>query len=179
MAFQIVRQRARDYMCLSTDVKITAGIIPGSVLHELDTNVYYIFDGTQWIVQNVLSIYMTTTIDLQQAAGDYTLYASNGTVYIGYFRLTLPNVDVSDDATITSISVQSTMTVPNVIISATQGVKANLTPLKEFIYTGVPFFVTDKKDIELTIAGGAADDPTVCSVAIRYQAVTPTGYLNI
>jgi hypothetical protein len=126
----------------------------------------------------VVDMVLGTTVDLQQAAGDYTLYtATSGAVFVTGFTLTLPNVNVSNDVNITSISVQSDMTVPNVVISAAAGAKANLTALKAFTYTGAPFTLTVGKLIQLTIAGGAADAPTLCTVTARCIPITPSAYL--
>ncbi|GAI96078.1 unnamed protein product, partial [marine sediment metagenome] len=43
-------------------------------------------------------------------------------------------------------------------------------------YTGVIMIKVGKK-IQLTIAGGAADNPTVCDVIAEYRAVASGGYL--
>lgn len=44
-------QTAKDYVCLSTDVKKTEGIANGSSCLEMDTGDIYFFDeaGEQWI----------------------------------------------------------------------------------------------------------------------------------
>ena len=166
------------YVGLSGDSKPT-GVPVGSTFLESNTNAKYITpDGTNWSVEKVGSIVIPTTIDLQQAAANYDLYtATGGTVYVEAFTITLPNVDCSDDITITSISVQSDMTAVTVILSAADGAVANLTALASFSYSGAPFALTVGKKIQLTIAGGAADAPTVCTVSVRYQAVTPAAYL--
>jgi len=151
---------------------------PGSTYWTWDTGVLYItYDGTNWVAYSVNSVVQPGTIDLQQAAGPYDLFtATGGSVYVEYFTLTLPNVNVSDDATITSIAVASdTTTVINLITSAA-GAKANLTANKAFTYA-TPFALPVGKKIILTIAGGAADAPTVCITSCRYRAINPAGYL--
>jgi len=128
--------------------------------------------------QGIKSIIIPTTVDLNQVAGDYDLYtATGGTVYVENLTITLPNVNCADDATISSISIQSDMATPDVVLSATAGAKANLTALASFTYSSPPFALTVGKKIQLTIAGGASDAATVCTVDCRYQAVTPAAYL--
>lgn len=170
--------KIKNYIGLSTDTKPT-GALEGSEFWEYDTNITYkTYDGTNWEAYKVGSIVIPTTIDLNQAAGDYDLYeATGGTVYVEHFTITLPNVDCSDDALLTSISIQSDMATPDVLLSAVDGAVANLTALASFAYSGSPFALTVGKKIQLTIAGGAADAATVCTVSCRYQAVTPAAYL--
>jgi len=118
-----------------------------------------------------------TTIDLQQAAGSYDLFTgTTQDVVVEKLVIRLPNVDVSDDANITSISIQTDDATPQVFISATDGAKANLTPEAQLGYTGVVLIKVGKK-IRLTIAGGAADAQTVCDVVAEYRAVVSGGYL--
>lgn len=162
----------------SSDTKPTS-VPAGSTFWEHNTNILYVtYDGTNWVPRDIKSIVLPTTIDLQQVAGDYDLYtATGGTVYIETFALTLPNVDCSDDAALTGITVQSDMATPDEIISAAAGAVANLTANKAFSYSSPLFALTVGKKIQLTIAGGAADAATVCTVTCRYQAVTPAAYL--
>jgi len=178
MAYKVIPGvTPKSWIGLSTDTKPTEPLV-GSTVYDTDNGTEWIFDGSDWVVKRVLSITIPTTIDLQQVAGDYDLYtATGGTVYIVGFRITLPNVDCSDDVNITSISVQSDMTTVNIVLSAADGAKANLTALASFIYSGSPFALTTGKKIQLTIAGGAADAATVCTVSCRYLAVTPAAYL--
>lgn len=119
----------------------------------------------------------STTIDLQQAAASYDLFTgTTQDVILEKLVIRLPNVDVSDDATITSISIQTDDVTPQVIISATNGAKANLTAEAQLGYAGVVLVKVGTK-IRLTIAGGAADDPTVCDVMAEYRAQVGGGYL--
>ena len=168
----------RRFLGLSTDTKPTSVEI-GSIFWEYDTNAEYVtYDGTNWAVKSIFSIVLPTTIDLNQAAGDYDLYtATGGTVYIEKFNITLPNVDCSDDAALTSISIQSDMATPDVVLSSVDGAVANLTANASFEYAGAPFALTVGNKIQLTIAGGASDAATVCTVSCRYSAVTPAAYL--
>jgi len=119
----------------------------------------------------------TTTIDLQQAADTYDLFiGTTQDVVVERLLIRLPNVDVSDDVTITSISIQTNDTTAQVFISAADGAKVNLTAEAQLGYTGVIMIKVGKK-IQLTIAGGAADEATVCDVIAEYRAVVAGGYL--
>lgn len=42
----------RDYICLSTDTKITEGIGDGSTCLEVDTGILFIFYKDRWYAQN-------------------------------------------------------------------------------------------------------------------------------
>lgn len=170
----------KRFIGLSTDAKPTTDIHIGSTFFEYDTGVLYIcYDGTNWAPKSATSFVQATTVDLQQAAGDYTLYtATTGYVFVEYFKLTLPAVNCADDAAITSIHVDTDMVVPVMLISTTQGAKAQLTAGKSFVYA-TPFTLDTGKVIQLTIAGGAADAATVCTVFCRYTPVIPGAYLAI
>jgi hypothetical protein len=118
-----------------------------------------------------------TTIDLQQAADTYDLFiGTTQDVVVEKLLIRLPNVDVSDDVTITSISIQTNDETAQTFISATDGAVDKLTAEAQLGYTGVIMIKVGKK-IQLTIAGGAADDPTVCDVIAVYRAVAGGGYL--
>jgi len=118
-----------------------------------------------------------TTIDLQQAAASYDLFTgTTQDVIAEKLVIRLPNVDVSDDVTITSISIQTDDATPQVFISSTTGAKANLTAEAQLSWTGAILIKTGTK-IQLTIAGGAADAPTVCDVIAECRAVVAGGYL--
>lgn len=119
-----------------------------------------------------------TTVDLQQAAGDYDLYTAAGDVYISALSITLPNVDCSDDATITGISIQTDDVAPVVILSAAAGAVANLTAEAEFNFA-TPFILADTQKIQLTIAGGAADAPTSCTVVVTFRPIDAGAYLSV
>lgn len=123
---------------------------------------------------------VATTIDLQQAAASYDLFTGTGQDVVTeglIFRL--PNVDVSDDATITSISIQSDDVTPSTFLSTAAGVKSNLTAeaqLAANINNGILIKVGTK--IQLTIAGGASDDATICDVIAHYRSVVSGGTLS-
>jgi hypothetical protein len=118
-----------------------------------------------------------TTEDLQQAAAAYDLFTgTTQDVVVERLVFRLPDVDVSDDATITSISIQTDDATPQVLISSALGAKANLTAEAQLYWTGCVLLKAGKK-IQLTIAGGAADAPTVSDVVAEYRAVIGGGYL--
>lgn len=46
-----------SYICESTDVKPTVGITTGTIVLETDTNLLYLFDGTEWhIVEELRNV---------------------------------------------------------------------------------------------------------------------------
>jgi hypothetical protein len=164
---------------LSTDTKPT-DIQPGSYFWEYDTNILFkTYDGTNWVAQAVKSFVTPTTIDLQQVAGDYTLYTgTTADVYVEAFAITLPNVNCADDVNITSIAIKTDTAAVINLLTAAQGAKANLTANASFSYS-TPFYLPATKLIELTIAGGASDAATVCTVKCRWTPVVPGGYLAV
>jgi len=117
-----------------------------------------------------------TTIDLNQAAAAYDLVTgASQDVLIESLVLRCP-VDCSDDAPFSGISIQTDDTTPQVFISQANGVIANLTAQSQLAWTGAILLKATKK-IQLTIYDGAADDPTVCDIVIKYRAVAGGGYL--
>ena len=120
---------------------------------------------------------VSTTIDLNQAAASYDLFT--GTTQDGILEslvIRLPNVDCSDDAALTSISIQTDDVTVSVILSVANGAVANLTAESQHSWTGNIFIKVATK-IQLTIAGGAADAATVCDVVAKFVADTDGGYL--
>jgi len=118
-----------------------------------------------------------TTIDLEQVAASYDLFTgTTQDVVVEKLVIRLPNVDVSDDAALTSISIQTDDTTPQVFVDATAGDVGTLTAEAQLAWTGAILIKAGKK-IQLTIAGGAADDPTVCDVEAECRAVVSGGYL--
>jgi len=120
----------------------------------------------------------TTTIDLKQAAAAYDLAtAIDQNLLIEDVAILLPNVDVIGDATITSIAIATDQETPFEFLTAADGAKANLAAEANFQKTGCGCILKATEKIQLTIAGGAADDPTVCTVVIKCRAVVNGGYL--
>jgi len=50
--------------------------------------------------------------------------------------------------------------------------------LKAFSYT-TPFILADTQKIQLSIAGGAADAPTVCTAVVTYRPIDAGAYLTV
>jgi len=174
----LIESRIIRFTGLSTDTKPT--LVPlGSYFWAYDTNILYkTYDGTNWEPQSIKSIVLPGTVDLHNAAADYTLFtATGGSVYIERFSLTLPNKDLTDDAALTGISVQTDTTTVVILLAAAAGLKVNLTNSRVFTYS-TPFALPVGKKIQLTIVGGTAtDDPTTCITSCRYQPINPAGYL--
>mgnify|MGYP001304087982 CR=1 FL=1 len=163
---------------LSTDVKPTSAPI-GSEFWCWDTGVMFrCYDGASWIAYSENSVVQPGTIDLHQGAASYDLFtATGGSVYVEYFTLTLPNKDLTDDAALTGITVQTDTTTVVTLIASAAGLKAQLTNSKVFTFA-TPFALPVGKKIQLTIVGGTAtDDPTTCITSCRYRSINPAGYM--
>lgn len=118
-----------------------------------------------------------TTIDLNQAAGSYDLFTgTTADVILTGFSIRLPNVDVSDDASLTSISIQTDDATVTTLLSSADGAVANLTAESQHSYSGIVYIDAGTK-IQLTIAGGASDATTTCQVGAIYTALNDGGYL--
>ena len=167
----------QNFIGSSADSKPT-GVPAGSTFWEHDTDIKYVcYDGTNWAVDESHAFIAETTEDLQQAAATYDLFtATDGNVLVEKVVFTLPNVDCSDDANITSISIVTDEGVPRTLVTTTQGAKANLVANASFSYS-TPFTLPITKKIQLVIAGGASDAPTVCTCTAKYANIVPGGYL--
>lgn len=120
---------------------------------------------------------LSTAIDLQQVAGTYDLFTGMAQeVVVKNLLVMLPDVDVSDDAEITGISIQTDDTTPQIFIGAEDGAKSNLTAEAQLAWIGAIAIKVGTK-IQLTIYGGAADAATVCDVTVEYKAKVSGGYL--
>ena len=158
------------FIGLSTDTKPTTCQI-GATFHEFDTGKLYESPdgGTNWVLKSAENaLFQTTTIDLKQAAGDYDLFTAGlSDVEILHFTIIIP-ANLTAEATLTSISIQSTDTAPVVFISSTVGAVANLTKDKYLQYNDGGTVASGKK-IQLTIAGGATAANQVCTVFVAYR----------
>ncbi len=116
-----------------------------------------------------------TTIDLNQAAGTYTLFTgTTEDVVLEELVIRMPNIVCG--GALTSISIQTDDTTPQVIISAADGVVANLTAEAQLAWTGA-ILIKAGTLIQLTIAGGAHGAAYVCDVVAECRAVVAGGYL--
>jgi hypothetical protein len=154
----------KEYIGLSTDTKPSATI--GSTFFEYDRKRTYVTrDGTNWLLEDAPGGFYAkvTTIDLNQAAGDYDLWTIGSddieVLEMGF----ITHNDLSGEATFTGITIQSTDASPVEFIGATAGAKANLTAGAHIMYDGAAT-VGNTKKIELTITGGATAAEQVCEV---------------
>ena len=109
----------------------------------------------------------TTTIDLKQAAAAYTLFTGTTQDVI---------VESLVIRLLTSIKIDTDDTTAAEFITAVAGDVANLTAEAQLAYTGA-IMVKVGTIIQLTIAGGAADDATLCDVVVMYRSVVGGGRL--
>lgn len=116
-----------------------------------------------------------TTIDLNQGIGTYVLFTGT-TQNVVLEKLTIRMPNAVAGGALTSISIQSDDTTPQVYISAADGEVANLTAEAQLGWTGVSLIVTGAT-IGLSIAGGAHGGAYVCDVIAVYRAVVSGGYL--
>lgn len=172
----------KRYIGLSSDTKPSGATVPvGSTFLCYDTQALYTTpdDGTTWALKSLPDNVSTatTTIDLKQVAGDYDLFTVTAQdCMIDSLGIIIP-ADLSAEATLTGISIQSTDVSPVVFLSAANGVKAKLNVAgKHIIYTG-PDLVAKTKKIQLTIIGGATAAAQVCSVFVSYRPTVAGGYL--
>ena len=168
----------QHFIGLSTDSKPTTAE-PGSDFWAYDTGVLFkTYDGTNWMAYSENSVVQPGTVDLHNGAGAYDLFtATGGSVYVEYFSLTLPNKDLTDDAALTGITVQTDTTTVITLLASAAGLKVHLANNTVFTYA-VPFALPVGKKIQLSIVGGTAtDDPTTCVTSCRYRSINPAGYL--
>jgi hypothetical protein len=170
----------QNFIGLSTDTKPAAPA--GSTFYEYDTGLLYVtYDGANWVQREdsrVQLMTFATTIDLAQAADDYDLAeAVDGDCLLQALVFRMPDVDASDDATLTAISIQTDDSTPYELISAATGAVANLDPEAQLVWAGTVLLAEGQK-VQLTISGGAADAATVCKVVIRYSPVTAAAHLE-
>jgi hypothetical protein len=170
MAVARIGSLGNRFVGLSTDTKPTTNTQIGATYLEYDTGKLYTTpDGENWILKSAEgALFQTTTIDLEQAAGDYDLFTAGlSDVEILHLTIIIPS-DLTAEATLTSISIQSTDDTPVEFISATAGAVANLTANKYLQYNAGETVAGGKK-IQLTIAGGATAAAQVCTVFIAYR----------
>lgn len=119
----------------------------------------------------------TTTFDLHQAADTYDLFTGTSQdLFIESLVLMMPDVDASDDASLTAVSIHTDDTTAAEFITAAAGAVANLTAEAQLSWTGAILLKAGKK-IQATIAGGAADAATVCDIVVKHRPVAMGGYL--
>ena len=180
MAVNSIGKTNNKFIGLSTDDK-PLDVNPGAKFFEFDTRYMMITpDGINWVPFEYLArdSSIVTTIDLEQAAGNYDLFdVLAQDCFIDFIVLIVP-CDLTDELVLESISIQSTDTIPVVFVSAEDGALANLSDGKSLIYRG-PGVVAKNKIIQLTIAGGATAEECICTVYVSYRPTATGGYLAI
>lgn len=115
------------------------------------------------------------TISLDQAAGTYDLFTGT-TQNVMVEKLVIRMPDLAAGGALTSISIQTDDTTPQVFIPSTLGVVANLTAQTQ-LACDTPITVAVGKKVRLTIAGGAHGVAYSCTVRAYYRAEVAGGYL--
>ena len=119
-----------------------------------------------------------TTVDLHQAAGTYDLFTATAQNVIITGLTIYIRDNVSNDTTITGITIQTDDGEPVEFVTAAMGVKANLTAESLHGREACHVLLKSTQKIQLTIVTGTADaDPTTCDVVATYHAVADGGYL--
>jgi len=120
----------------------------------------------------------TTTEDLNQAAASYTLFTgTTSDVILESISLRNANVDCSDDAAFTGISIQTDDVTATTFISQANGINANLTEEATITWTGAAIIKVGTI-IKMTIYGGAADATCEPDIMVTYRSTgTGTGTL--
>jgi len=164
---------------LSTDTKPTS-VSPGSYFWAYDTNtVFKTYDGTNWLSQTAKSVVQASveTLDFQQAVNDYPLYtATTGAVSVESFTLTNTTNHSADAGAFTGMSVIATNAAATVLVAQAAGVKASLTAGAVFTFV-TPFTLLVGEIINYHVYGGASTAAGPFVVSVRYQPLSPAGYL--
>ena len=119
-----------------------------------------------------------TTEDLNQVIGTYDLFTgTTQDVLLESLLIRMPNL-VAGGA-LTSISIQTDDATPQVLLSAADGIVANLTAEAQLAWQNfnAPVLIKAGTKVQLIIAGGAHGVAYVCDVVAKVRAVTSGGYL--
>ena len=84
--------------------------------------------------------------------------------------------DIAGGGALTSISIQTDDSTPQVFVSSALGAVANLTAQAQ-LSSNSPIMIATGKKIQLTIAGGAHGVAYVCDVVVNYRAIIAGGTL--
>lgn len=115
------------------------------------------------------------TIDLNQGAATYDLLTGTAqNVMVEKLIIRMP--DAAAGGALTSISIQTNDSTPQVFISSLLGAVANLTAQAQLASIS-PVIVAAVKKIQLTITGGATGVAYSCTVTVTHRAVTAGGTL--
>jgi hypothetical protein len=119
------------------------------------------------------------TLNLNQVAETYDLFTGVGQdVLIESLVIKMPNEAAG--GAITSISIHTNVSTPQVFISAADGAVANLTAEAQlgWVCGGAPIVLAAGKKIQLTIAGGAHGSEYLTTTTIKYRPVKSGGYVT-
>ena len=135
-----------------------------------------ILDQTKYATRGRVQIF-GGNFDCHQAASTYTFATGFAQVVLLESVAVEAQVNFSDDAGFTGISIQTEDGAVPIITSA-QGVKANLGYKKQVSWVGAIILqVTDA--VQVTIIGGSAtDDPSNLQILIKYRALYDGGILG-
>lgn len=125
---------------------------------------------------------VTTTWDLLRGGGgagtDVLFTGTTQAVILESLIIRMPlTADITDTDPITSMAIATDDVEPGIIISATDGAVANLTPEAQLAWTGA-LYIPVGTEIEGTLAGGDADAECLVIVTATYRAVVSGGYLE-
>ncbi len=121
---------------------------------------------------------VTTTIDLDQAAGPYVLWTGTGQSVI-LESLVFECADAVAAGALTSIEIETDHTTNQTIIDNVIGAVANLTAENQLAAGPMegPWLIPAGNVIRLNIAGGATGAGYVCTVVAKYRSVVDGGTL--
>jgi len=172
------RLTGNRYLCSSTDTKSTTGIENGATCYEENTGFIFIFNGYAWVPKSFMpeSTVNYKQISLNQAAAAYlVMTATAQDIFIDAVIVHVPD-NLSAVATFTGISVQTTDTSPIVLLSSTNGAKANLTGNFYSVYRG-PSVMAATKLLNLTILGATAGAGKVADITVMWRPLVAGGYM--
>ena len=119
----------------------------------------------------------STTEDFNQIVASYTLFTgTTADVLLESISLRNANVDCSDDATFTGISIETDDVTTTTFITQADGVIANLTAEAQIAWTGSAI-IKSGTIIELSIYGAASDATCVADIIVTYRPLAATGSL--
>ena len=175
----ILETNIKRFTGLSTDTFPTS-VPAGSFYWAYDTNTLFkTYDGTNWLPQVTRSIVQASaeTMNLSQIVADYPLYtATGGAVVIESFTLTNTVNHSTDAGVFSGTSVIATNAALTALVTQAAAVKANLTAGAVFTFV-TPFTLLVGEIINYHVYGAASAVAGPFVVSVRYQPLSPGGYL--
>lgn len=166
------------YICKSTDTKSTTDIELGATCYEENTGFMFIFNDYAWIPKSFMpeSTVNYKQISLNQAAATYdVMTATSQNLFIDAVIVSVPD-NLSAVATFAGISVQTDDVAPIVLLSSSNGAKANLTGNFYAVYRG-PSVTAATKKVQLTIIGATAGAGKVADITVLWRPLVAGGYM--